>query len=91
MSVVAIPVALWLFYSQSFVFAMVISILMALVALLEGILKPYMLSRGLPTPMLIILFGVLGGLAVHGVIGIFIGPVVLALFYDLVASWLNNH
>jgi len=91
MTVVAVPVALWLFYSQSFVFALVITILMALVGVLEGILKPYLLSRGLPTPMLLILFGVLGGVATHGVIGIFIGPVVLSLFYDLVISWFKNH
>jgi predicted PurR-regulated permease PerM len=47
------------------------------------------MSKGLRTPMIVIFSGVIGGLLLHGVIGIFIGPVVLAIFYELVYHWIN--
>ena len=45
---------------------------------------------GLKTPMLVILLGVLGGILVHGVIGIFVGPVVLAIAWELLVAWTHE-
>jgi predicted PurR-regulated permease PerM len=85
---VVIPVVVWLFFTKSFVIAIIFTILLFLVTLIDNILKPLILARGLRTPMIIIFLGVLGGVLLHGVIGVFIGPVVLAIFYDLVCHWL---
>jgi predicted PurR-regulated permease PerM len=84
-----VPVIAWLFFTKSFLFALVISILLSIDALLDNFLKPFILARGLQTPMLVIFLGVFGGVIAHGVIGIFLGPVLLAIFYDLINHWLT--
>ena len=53
-------------------------------------LKPMLLGRGLSTPMLVILLGAIGGMVLNGVIGLFVGAVVLALGYELFMVWLNG-
>ena len=57
------------------------------VALIDNVLKPILMSRGLTTPMLVILTGVIGGTLTHGLVGLFLGPVVLSVFYELVVAW----
>jgi len=54
----------------------------------DNILKPIVMSRGLKTPMLVIFVGVIGGTLAHGLIGLFLGPIVLAVFYELAVAWL---
>lgn len=87
--ILVIPVAIWLFMSQSITVAIVYTLLLSSTAILDSFLKPFVLTRGLHTPMIVILLGVIGGLLLHGLLGVFIGPVVLALFYDLVINWLD--
>jgi predicted PurR-regulated permease PerM len=48
------------------------------------------MAHGLKTPMLVILIGVLGGVLVHGMIGVFVGPVVLAIAWELLAAWTRD-
>jgi predicted PurR-regulated permease PerM len=60
------------------------------VGLSDNILRPLMLGRGLEVPMPIILIGVLGGMVVDGLLGIFMGPVVLAVSYVLLLDWLHQ-
>jgi predicted PurR-regulated permease PerM len=47
------------------------------------------MSRGLDVPMLVILIGVLGGTLAYGLIGLFLGPVILSVFYELVIAWVK--
>jgi predicted PurR-regulated permease PerM len=51
------------------------------------VLKPLMLGRGVDAPMPVILFGALGGMAAGGIIGLFVGAVLLALGYQIFMSW----
>ena len=60
------------------------------VGLLDSILKPILLGRGVKTPMAVIFIGAIGGLLSSGVIGLFIGAVILALGYDLFLLWLSD-
>lgn len=85
---VVIPLAIWLFFTKSFAFAFILTLLMLLTLLIDN-LKPFVMAKGLRTPMIVIFAGVIGGLLLHGVIGIFIGPVVLAIFYELVYHWIK--
>lgn len=55
----------------------------------DGFLKPLLLGRGLTVPMLVILIGVIGGMVGYGIIGLFIGPIVLAFSYKMFIVWLN--
>ena len=56
----------------------------------DSFLKPMLLGRGLKTPMLVILLGAIGGMIMSGIIGLFIGAVILALGYELFMEWLDR-
>lgn len=69
----------------------IIFIVWTLVAgLSDNILKPLMLGRGLEAPMPIILIGVIGGMLTDGLLGLFVGPVVLAVGYVLLIEWMQQ-
>lgn len=59
-------------------------------AMIDNVLKPILIGRGSEVPLPIILLGVLGGILVHGLIGLFVGPVVLALGYQLFLVWMHR-
>jgi len=56
----------------------------------DSFLKPLLLGRGLKTPMLVILLGAIGGMIMSGIIGLFVGAVILALGYELFMEWLDR-
>lgn len=56
----------------------------------DGILKPILLGRGVDAPMPVILIGALGGMVTMGLLGLFIGAVLLAVGYKLFMSWVDN-
>ncbi|MGK7898866.1 MAG: AI-2E family transporter [Xenococcus sp. (in: cyanobacteria)] len=58
--------------------------------LIDNVLKPILMASGLSVPMLVILIGVLGGTLTHGIVGLFIGPVILSVGYELIRSWINS-
>ncbi|PSF35009.1 AI-2E family transporter [Aphanothece hegewaldii CCALA 016] len=58
--------------------------------LIDNFLKPILMARGLPVPMVVIIAGVFGGVIVYGIIGLFVGPVLLSLCYELVKAWINE-
>ena len=66
---------------------MLITILLALVGISDNALKPVVMGRGLSTPVLVIFIGVLGGTLAHGLLGLFIGPIVLAVAWELLMAW----
>jgi predicted PurR-regulated permease PerM len=60
------------------------------VGLIDNVLRPVLMSRGSAVPLPVILAGVIGGLLAHGLIGLFVGPIVLALGYELFKAWLAS-
>ncbi|MDT8283586.1 MAG: AI-2E family transporter, partial [Gammaproteobacteria bacterium] len=56
----------------------------------DGLLKPLFLGRGMSTPMLVILLGAIGGMLMSGIIGLFVGAIILALCYELFMEWLDK-
>ncbi|MGK7956388.1 MAG: AI-2E family transporter [Crocosphaera sp.] len=70
--------------------ALLFTIWMVPCTLVDNILKPILMSKGLPVPTIVILIGVLGGTLVHGILGLFIGPVILSLGYELLVAWVNQ-
>ena len=60
------------------------------VNLIDNVLRPIIMGRGLKTPMLVILIGVVGGTLAYGIIGLFLGPIVLAVIWELLAAWLRE-
>ncbi len=59
------------------------------VGLIDNILKPLLLGRGVDLPMLVIFIGAIGGFLTSGLLGLFIGPVILALGYTAITAWLE--
>jgi predicted PurR-regulated permease PerM len=84
---VLVPVLIWAWMAQPTTTALVLTVLLVPVMLMDNVLKPLLMARGLSTPMLVILTGVIGGTLTHGLVGLFLGPIVLAVFYDLVVAW----
>ena len=66
--------------------AILFTLYMVPVNLLDNILRP-LVAKGLATPMPVILIGVLGGTLVHGMIGLFVGPIVLSIAWQLIVVW----
>ena len=71
--------------------ALLYTIWMIPAMLVDNFLKPVLMARGLPIPMLVIFIGVFGGTLVHGIIGLFIGPVILGFGYELWQAWINEN
>jgi predicted PurR-regulated permease PerM len=70
--------------------AVIFMIYCIIVSSSDGFLKPLFLGRGMSTPMLVILLGAIGGMMMSGIIGLFVGAIVLALGYELFMAWLDK-
>jgi len=70
--------------------ALPLTIYLLIVGLADNILKPMLMGRGLSTPMLVIFVGVLGGMLAHGIVGLFIGPIILAVAWELMTAWIRE-
>lgn len=88
--IIIIPVIIFGWLSLDILGAVILTTYLIPVMLLDSVLKPILIGRGLKVPMLVIFIGVIGGIFVHGLIGLFIGPIVLAFCYELGKEWINN-
>jgi predicted PurR-regulated permease PerM len=89
-AVILIPVVIYLFNTADMVTAVGFLIWAIPVGLIDNILKPIFLARGVKTPMVVIFMGAIGGFLASGIIGLFVGAVVLALSYEIFLLWLNE-
>lgn len=87
---VMLPVLVWAWFTFPILGATALTIYTIPLLLLDNILRPLVMARGLQTPMVIILAGVICGTLAGGLIGLFVGPVVLSVFYDLVSAWVSE-
>lgn len=78
----------WLYWSGDHVWATALLIWSLLVCGIDNVMRPILIKRGADLPLLLVLLGVIGGLLTFGIVGIFLGPVVLAVGYTLLADWL---
>jgi predicted PurR-regulated permease PerM len=89
-SLILIPVIVWSWFRMETMTALMFTAYMVPVNLLDNILRPIVMGRGLGTPMPVIFVGVIGGTLVHGLIGLFIGPIVLAVAWELLRAWIRD-
>ena len=85
-----LPVIFYVFSVDTTTTAVIFLIWCIVVSGSDAVLKPMLLSRGSDIPMLVILLGALGGMAMSGIVGLFVGAVVLSLTYQLFTVWLDN-
>ena len=88
-ALVVLPLVIWAWMTLAGPAALVLTIVLVPVIVIDNVLKPILISRGLTTPMLVILIGVVGGTIGYGLMGLFLGPIVLAVFYELVLAWMH--
>ena len=84
------PIAAWVFTFADTVPAVVFLIWALIVSGCDGFLKPVLMGRGVDAPMLVVLIGALGGMMMSGIIGLFVGAVVVAISYTLFIAWLED-
>jgi predicted PurR-regulated permease PerM len=88
----AVPVLLvaaaWLYWTGASVWATVLLVWSVAVGSLDNVLRPMLIKKGADLPLLLIFGGVIGGLIAFGIIGLFIGPALLAVAYTLLAAWI---
>lgn len=87
---VMLPVAIWLFYSGQTLTASLFTVWALFVCTIDNFLRPVLIRKGADLPMLLIITGVIGGLVSLGVIGLFIGPVILAVTFTLLRAWVSR-
>ena len=87
---VLVPAALWAFWNDATGWGVFLLVWSAVVATLDNFLRPLLIRLGADLPLLLIFAGVIGGLLAFGLVGIFVGPVVLAVAYTLLQSWIDE-
>lgn len=88
--IVVIPVIFYLFSVDNPLLAAIWSVYLLLAGLSDNVLKPVLLGRSAPVPMVVIFLGVIGGFMLSGFIGLFTGAIILSLGYKLFLSWLED-
>lgn len=90
--IVSLPVIIyiWAGGDGSNVFNVVMTVYLFLAGLADNVLKPLLLGRGVDTPMPVVLIGALGGMVTAGLVGLFIGAVILAVGYEIMMAWVNT-
>ena len=87
---VVLPVIIWAWSAKDTGPALILTLLLIVIPVIDNVLKPILMARGLSTPMLVILLGVIGGTVTYGLIGLFLGPILLGIFYELLMAWVKN-
>jgi len=89
-ALILFPAVAWLFWSDQTLWGSVLLVWSLVVVTLDNFLRPILIKKGADLPLLLIFAGVIGGLIAFGIIGLFIGPVVLAVTYTLLGAWMKG-
>ncbi|WP_425052013.1 AI-2E family transporter [Psychromarinibacter sp. S121] len=86
-----LPIAFWLWSNEAIGMAIFMCVWgLLVVGLTDNVVKSFVVSRGAHLPAILALFGAIGGMLTWGVVGIFLGPVILAVCYQLVTKWMES-
>lgn len=88
--IITLPIIIYMFSVKDTTSAIIWTILLLLAGLSDNILKPILLGKDAPVPMLVIFIGVIGGFIFSGFIGLFTGAIIMSLGYKLFVGWINS-
>jgi predicted PurR-regulated permease PerM len=88
--IVLIPAVIWVFWNGDTGWGIALLVWTVIVGTMDNVLRPFLIRKGADLPLLLIFAGVIGGLIAFGIIGLFVGPVVLAVAYTLLSEWLEE-
>jgi predicted PurR-regulated permease PerM len=84
------PAVIWVYWTGSTASGTVLLVISLVAGTIDNVIRPLLIRRGANLPLVLIFAGVIGGLIAFGVIGLFIGPVVLAVTYTLLKAWVGT-
>jgi len=84
---ILLPAVVWVFWKFGVIWGSILLIFSVLALILDNFVRPFLIKKGADLPLVLILVGVIGGLIAFGVIGLFIGPVVLVVAHTLLNAW----
>ena len=87
---VLVPAVVWVYWSRGPGWGTFLLLWSLVVGTMDNFLRPVLIKKGADLPLLLIFAGVIGGLIAFGLIGIFVGPVVLAVGYTLLGAWMST-
>jgi len=87
-TLVLVPAVIWVFWNGDTGWGVFLLLWTTVVGTMDNFLRPILIRRGADLPLLLILAGVIGGLLAFGLVGIFVGPVLLAVSYKLLGEWI---
>src|ERR1700752_4251431 len=85
-----LPVIIWVWMTRDTTAALLFTAYMVPVNLLDNVLRPLVMGRGLDTPTVVILMGLIGGTISLGLTGLFLGPIILAVIWELLVAWIRE-
>jgi predicted PurR-regulated permease PerM len=86
-ALVLVPAVIWMYYAGDPLWGTVLLAFSIVAMTMDNFLRPILIRRGADLPLALILAGVIGGLITMGLLGIFLGPTVLAIAYTLLNAW----
>jgi predicted PurR-regulated permease PerM len=89
-TIIILPAIIWIWTDKDVTTAVLLTLFLGGVSVLDNILKPLVMARGLTTPTLVIFIGVIGGTLAHGIVGLFIGPIILSVAWELTVAWIQT-
>ncbi len=87
---VLIPAVIWMYAYDTIGWASVLAAFSVVALTLDNFIRPVLIGRGLSMPMTLVMAGVIGGLIAFGLIGLFVGPAILAVSYALLQAWIDG-
>jgi len=87
---VLVPAIVWLYWSGDTTWGTVLLVWSCVVGTMDNVIRPILIRMGADLPLILILSGVIGGLIAFGMIGLFIGPVLLAVSWRLFSAWVHE-
>jgi predicted PurR-regulated permease PerM len=89
-SVILVPLVVWSWTQMDTGAALLFTAYLIPVGLMDNVLRPLVMGRGLRTPTLVVLIGVIGGTISYGISGLFLGPIILAVIWELLKAWTQD-
>lgn len=87
---ILVPAVIWMYWSGQTLWGTVLLVFSIVAITIDNFIRPFLIRKGVELPLLLIFAGVIGGLVAFGIIGLFIGPVVLAVIYTLLQAWVKE-
>jgi predicted PurR-regulated permease PerM len=87
---ILLPAIIWLYWRGSWGSGSVLLVFAVVTLPLDNLLRPILIRKGANMPLILVFIGVIGGLVAMGIIGLFIGPVILAVVQTLLKKWIRE-